>query len=194
MLNRTTFSGHVGCFNRYMLTKLIDSFRYLQVMIFPIPFLALVCAFPQSPQVEPIYLTLQLLDYLPLYFQACKGLSPIRSGILLFGIAFSTPPIAMISGIVVTLTKRYRAQLWLGWVICIVGLVLLGSTHANTPLAKVVGYEVFTGVGFGIVFATTYFPILAPLPLTSIAQALAFFAFLRQFTQVSLSLVFTLYS
>jgi len=90
----------------------------------------------------------------------------------------------MLSGIAVTVTKQYRAQLWMGWIIVIIGLALLGSTHAGTSLAAVIGFEILTGAGFGVVFATTYFPILAPLPLTSVAQALSFFAFLRQFTQV----------
>jgi MFS family permease len=147
MLNRTTLSG------------------YLQVMIFPIPFLALVY-------------------YLPVYLQACKGLSPARSGVILFGVAFSTPPTAIISGIIITVTKQYRAQLWLGWVISIVGLALMGTTHAETSLRTFVGFEILVGAGFGIIFSSTYFPILAPLPLTSAARALAFFAFLRQFFQI----------
>ncbi|KAJ6525735.1 MFS general substrate transporter, partial [Mycena capillaripes] len=147
MLNRTTLSG------------------YLQVMIFPIPFLSLVY-------------------YLPVYLQACKGFSPTRSGVILFGLAFSTPPIAIISGIIITLTKRYRAQLWLGWVISIVGLVLMGTTRADTSLRTFVGFEILVGAGFGIIFSSTYFPVLAPLPLTSAARALAFYAFLRQFFQI----------
>ncbi|KAJ7507866.1 major facilitator superfamily domain-containing protein [Mycena galericulata] len=147
MLNRTTLSG------------------YLQVMIFPIPFLSLVY-------------------YLPLYLQACKGLSPFRSGVVLFGLAFSTPPVAIISGIVITLTKRYRVQLWLGWAISIVGLVLLGTTHSDTSLRTFIGYEILVGAGFGIIFSSTYFPVLAPLSPTSAARALAFYAFLRQFFQM----------
>ncbi|KAJ7075851.1 Mfs1.2 [Mycena belliarum] len=147
MLNRTTLSG------------------YLQVMIFPIPFLSLVY-------------------YLPVYLQACKGLSPTRSGVVLFGVAFSTPPIAVLSGILITLTKRYRPQLWLGWVISIVGLVLMGTTRIDTPLRTFIGFEILAGAGFGIIFSSTYFPVLAPLPVTSAAQALAFYAFLRQFFQI----------
>jgi hypothetical protein len=167
-----------------MLIELVDD-RYLQSMVYPIPFLALVCTYsPLIHQGDAIYPSL-LSDYFPLYFQVCKGTSPIRSGVLLFGIAFSTPPIAILSGIAVTFTKRYRAQLWTGWLIVIVGLVLLGTTHADTSMAKVIGYEIFTGAGFGVVFATSLFPVLAPLPLKSVARALAFFAFLRQFTQVS---------
>jgi len=100
----------------------------------------------------------------------------------------------MLSGIMVTITKRYRSQLWMGcWVIVIIGLALLGSTHADTSLATVIGFEILTGAGFGVVFATSYFPILAPLPLTSVAQALSFFAFFRQFTRVNIYMtVFTL--
>ncbi|KAJ7432347.1 MFS general substrate transporter [Mycena latifolia] len=147
MLNRTTLSG------------------YLQVMIYPIPFLSLVY-------------------YLPVYLQACKGLSPIRSGVVLFGLAFSTPPVAILSGIIITITKRYRAQLWLGWVISVVGLVLMGTTHSDTSLRTFIGFEILVGAGFGIIFSSTYFPVLAPLPITSAAQALAFYTFLRQFFQI----------
>ena len=114
-----------------------------------------------------------------------------KPNFVLFSLA---PPIAMLSGIMVTITKRYRSQLWMGcWVIVIIGLALLGSTHADTSLATVIGFEILTGAGFGVVFATSYFPILAPLPLTSVAQALSFFAFFRQFTRVNIYMtVFTL--
>jgi len=147
MMNWTTISG------------------YIQVAIFPIPFLSLVY-------------------YLPLYFQACKGASPTRSGVLLFGVSFSTPPIAILAGIAVTASKRYRPQLWLGWILIIVGLALLGTTHASTSISKVIGYEFLAGAGFGVVFAATYFPALAPIPITLATPALAFFAFVRQFSQI----------
>lgn len=40
-------------------------------------------------------------------------------------------------------------------------------------------------IGAGIIYAATYFPVLAPLPVAENAHALAFFAYLRSFAAVS---------
>ena len=46
-------------------------------------------------------------------------------------------------------------------------------------------------IGIGALYTTTYFPVLAPLPVTRAAPALAFYNFSRTFAQVcSLSLCF----
>lgn len=90
----------------------------------------------------------------------------------------------IISGIVITVMKRYCTQLWLRWVISIARLVLMGTTHVDTHLRTFIGFEILVGAGFSIIFSSTYFPVLAPLPLESTAWALAFYAFLRQFFQV----------
>lgn len=123
--------------------------------------------------------------YLPIYFQACKGFSPLKSGTVLLPLAFSTAPASIVAGISVSKTGRYRPQLWAGWALAIPALVLIGLAGVQTPMGNIIGYEFLAGIGFGLVFSATYFPVLAPLPLTTIAPALAFFAFLRQFGQVS---------
>ena len=66
----------------------------------------------------------------------------------------------------------------------IIGLVLLSIVQEDTPVTLVIFYEVLAGIGFGVQFAALYFPVLAPLPVTSSAPALAFFTFMRMFSQV----------
>lgn len=127
---------------------------------------------------------------MPLYFQVCKGSSPIKSGVQLFGLSFSAPPFAVIAGISVKVTQRYRPQLWFGWITGIIGMGLLGSTSSTTALATIIGFEIIAGVGFGIIFSCLYFPVLAPLPISSNAFALAFFSFVRIFAQVSKSYLY----
>ncbi|KAK0205831.1 iron permease [Desarmillaria ectypa] len=138
---------------------------YLQTFILPIPFLALVY-------------------YLPLYFQICKGSSPVKSGVQLFGLALPGPTFAVIAGISVKVTQRYRPQIWFGWITEIVGMGLLGSTSSTTAVGTVIGFEIIAGAGFGVVFSSLYFPVLAPLPISSNAHALAFFSFVRVFAQI----------
>ena len=49
-----------------------------------------------------------LLYYMPLYFQVAKNYTPISSGIAIFPFTFTTAPAAVVVGIVITKTGRYR--------------------------------------------------------------------------------------
>lgn len=124
------------------------------------------------------------IDFLPLYFQACKGASPVKAGVELFGLALSVGPVLLITGATIAITKSYRPQLWLAWVLFVLGMGVLSTLHADSPLARAIGFSSFIGVGGGILYAGTYFPVLAPLPATTNAHALAFFAFCRYFAGV----------
>jgi len=127
---------------------------------------------------------LGLLYYLPVYFQACKDASPVRSGIDLFGICYTTVPFGAVFGISVTKTGRYRPQLWLSWVFMLLGAGLLSSVHASTGGAKTIGYSTISGMGIGILTVVTYYPILAPIPLSLNTNAIGLYMFLRYLAQV----------
>lgn len=75
----------------------------------------------------------------------------------------------------------------------IIACGLLTRLQANTSISFAVGYEVIIAVGIGGLSTTTYFPVLAPLPLSANAPALAFFTFLRTFGQVSKTFQFQSY-
>ncbi|KAF7289718.1 MFS general substrate transporter [Mycena indigotica] len=122
--------------------------------------------------------------YLPVYFQACHGSSPTASGVDTFGLGFVIAPSNIVAGITIARTKHYRPQLWLSWIIVMIAAGLLSTLHAESSRARTIGYEVFIGVGIGILTTGTYFPVLAPLPVSENAHALAFFIFTRAFGQV----------
>ena len=124
------------------------------------------------------------VDYLPVYYQACKDASPIASGVDLLGLCFSTGPFSIIIGISVKVTKQYRPQLWLAWCLMLIGMGLTSTVTEDTSRAASIGYQIVVGVGIGIVYSAAYFPVLAPLSVTLNAAALAFFVFLRSFAQV----------
>ena len=62
---------------------------------------------------------------------------------------------------------------------------VLSTLRADNPSIRVIGYPIILGVGCGIQYAATYFPVLAPLPISQNAHALAFFSFCRSFAAVS---------
>ncbi|KAF8548720.1 MFS general substrate transporter [Imleria badia] len=121
--------------------------------------------------------------YLPVYFQACKGASPVLSGV--YSLAFSLlGPAAIVTGITVKVTGRYRLQSWIGWTIIVIAVGLMSTILATDLLSKSVGYAALLGLGAGILTATPMYPIQAPLPVTHNAPALAFMWFLRSFASV----------
>ncbi|KAF9236982.1 MFS general substrate transporter [Melanogaster broomeanus] len=110
-------------------------------------------------------LALCVTYYFPVFFQGCKGASPVI-------------------GLLVKKTGRYRPQIWVGWCILLVGLGLMSTLRANTSPAFAVGFLVIIGIGIGIEYTTMMYPIQAPLPVTQNAPALAFMWFLRSFAGV----------
>ena len=55
----------------------------------------------------------------------------------------------------------------------------------NTNRAHVLGYQALASVGLGPLLTSLPFPILAPLPVSLNANALAFYSFVRYIAMVS---------
>ncbi|KAI0656513.1 iron permease [Cubamyces menziesii] len=123
------------------------------------------------------------IDYLPVYFQATKGASAVGSGVDLFPLCLTIPAFAIATGLSVQIIDRYRPQNYIGWAFIIVGFGVLGILDENSSRAAYIGSQVPLGVGLGIIWISTQFPILAPLPYSNSAHALAFFTFMRCFAQ-----------
>ncbi|TFK80209.1 MFS general substrate transporter, partial [Polyporus arcularius HHB13444] len=125
-----------------------------------------------------------LIYYMPVFFQACLGASPIRSSVDILPVALVMTPFAMLCGIIIKVTQKYRPINYLGWILLIVGFGLVTLLRPESPTAKWAGFQFIAAAGTGIIYASTLFPILAPLPVARNAAAVAFFAFCRSFAQV----------
>ncbi|OSC98516.1 iron permease [Trametes coccinea BRFM310] len=121
--------------------------------------------------------------YLPVYFQACMAASPIHSSVNLFATALVMAPSAIVCGVIVKKTNKYRPANYVGWVLIMIGFGLLSLLKADSSTGAWAGYQVITAVGVGIIWASTVFPILAPVPVMRTASALAFYNFCRTFAQ-----------
>ena len=100
--------------------------------------------------------------YIPTYFQACKGASPVASGVDIFGLAFSIAPFGIIGGLLVLKLHRYRPVLWFFWMVLIAGCGALTTLKVDSSRGAAIGFQVLAGVGLGGISSTTYFPVLAP--------------------------------
>ena len=143
-----------------------------------------VRVFPPGYRALALTLFLSTPDYLPVYFQASLGVSAIRSSVYGFALALTIPPFGILTGLSVQIINRYRPQNYFGWMFIIVGFGVLSTLDEHSSRAAYIGSQIPLAVGLGIVWISTQFPILAPLPFSNSAHALSFFTFIRCFAQV----------
>ncbi|KAJ7709506.1 MFS general substrate transporter [Mycena rosella] len=118
----------------------------------------------------------------PTWFQSVRTASPIQSGLYFLPMMITISPSAILEGILVAKTGRYRIITLIGWVSMILGLGLFIDLRISTSLGLIIFYQLVLGVGIGFLYATTFI-VLAPLPLSKNASAVSLLVFMRTFPQ-----------
>ncbi|RDB31043.1 Efflux pump FUS6 [Hypsizygus marmoreus] len=127
--------------------------------------------------------SISMIYFMPVYFQACCGASPLTAGVDMLSTGLVIAPWALACGASISILKKYRPALILGWIFMIVGFGLLSTLKADSSLGAWVGFQFIISAGIGIYYPGTIFPILAPLPVSYTAAMLAFLAYLCSFGQ-----------
>ncbi|KAF7310072.1 Iron permease [Mycena indigotica] len=127
--------------------------------------------------------SIALIYYLPVYYQACFGASPIRSAVDFLPSGLLTAPFAFFAGVATAILKKYRPVQWFAWVFCVFGYGLFSLQRADSPQHLWLGLQIPLCVGLGMLFSCPVFPILAPLHPSRAASALALWTFTRSFFQ-----------
>ncbi|EIW57867.1 Mfs1.1 [Trametes versicolor FP-101664 SS1] len=127
--------------------------------------------------------SISIIYYLPVYFQACKIDSPIRSSVHALATTLIASPFSIICGVLVKGSNKYRPANYIGWALTLIGVGLLTMLKADASTGQWVGFQILAAAGFGMIWASTVFPILAPVPVTRVAPALACYNFCRTFAQ-----------
>ncbi|KAH8203347.1 hypothetical protein TruAng_002442 [Truncatella angustata] len=126
-----------------------------------------------------------LTYYLPLFFQASRGLSPTDAGLYLLGFALPSPVFSFFSGFVVTKTGHYIVWLLTGGSILTVGAGLLSTlTIDNSPLRKIIGFEFLASAGFGLAVQQPLVAIRNVLVAEDMPMGNALFVFSQAFGTV----------
>ncbi|KAI0741189.1 iron permease [Earliella scabrosa] len=121
--------------------------------------------------------------YLPVYFQACKDASPLLSGVYVLPVTLPCAFVALVAGIVIKKTEKYRPINFAGWILMLIGFGLCTLLKAGSPMAVWVIIQLVVSSGLGIIWGVTVFPILAAIRVERFASAIAFWNFLRTFAQ-----------
>ncbi|OKL59583.1 hypothetical protein UA08_05245 [Talaromyces atroroseus] len=87
--------------------------------------------------------------YLPIWFQAVKGASPVRSGIMNLPLLISNVVAAIISGVAVTMIGYYTPFMLLSSTLTAISYGLMTLFKPDTPQPTWIGYQILTGFGIG---------------------------------------------
>jgi EmrB/QacA subfamily drug resistance transporter len=124
-----------------------------------------------------------ILYYLPLYYEAVKGFTPIVAGIALFPQTFTVAPAAAIVGTVIAKTGKYQWAIWAGWFLCTFGNGLLIYLKADTKTVAWIFLNLVGGIGTGMLFPAMAITTQAAAQSKDAAYASTIFSFLRAFGQ-----------
>ncbi|QRV85622.1 major facilitator superfamily transporter [Ceratobasidium sp. AG-Ba] len=98
------------------------------------------------------FLTVVQVFYLPTFYQTVYGYSAVKSGAMILPIVLVQTAVSTLSGIIISLTGRYRELILCGWATWAIGLGLITTFNAHTSLAKQIGYSIIVGLGVGQTF------------------------------------------
>lgn len=94
--------------------------------------------------------------YLPIWFQAIKGVTATKSGIMSLPLILGLVIVSIIGGALITIFGYYTPFMILSSILMSIGAGLLTTLKTDSGHGKWIGYQAMTGfgVGFGMVWIT----------------------------------------
>ena len=136
-----------------------------------------------------------LVYYLVLYFQGAIQNAPLRAAMNAFPLAFTLTPSAIVCALLINKTRRYLWSVWLGWILCTVGVGTMILLDYDSDKAVYSGLQVAPGIGTGFLLSALAVPLQASMTVddTGVATGtLVFFRAVGSVVGVSLGLaIFT---
>jgi hypothetical protein len=117
--------------------------------------------------------------YLPLYFQACLGATPILSGVYTLATALSLSFTSMFTGVFIKKTGKYLPPIFVGLAFMTLGYGLFIDLDAHSSWAKIILYQIVAGIGVGPLFQAPLIALQSLVPGRDIAAATSTFQFVR---------------
>ncbi|KAK8039526.1 major facilitator superfamily domain-containing protein [Apiospora rasikravindrae] len=120
-----------------------------------------------------------LAYFLPVYFQAVRGASPLLSGVYFLPFALAIIPFGGLAGAFLSKTGWYRPLHWAGFALSAIGAGLFSTLRAGSSQAAWIGFQILAAGGTGLLFTATLPSTLAALPESDVAAATAAYSFVR---------------
>ncbi|KAG9792244.1 MFS-type transporter grgE [Exophiala dermatitidis] len=118
-----------------------------------------------------------LLYYLPIYFQATRGVSAAKSGIDNLPLVLGASLFTIVSGGLLTVWGQYVPLMAFGAILASVGSGLIYTFEINTNSGKWIGYQALVGIGLGLIFQIPVIvgqAVVKPSDLSSVSAMILF--------------------
>ncbi|PIG79299.1 macrolide phosphotransferase k [Aspergillus arachidicola] len=122
--------------------------------------------------------------FLPIYFQAVRGVSVMRSGINTLPVFAGVLPFAILGGILLSKLGRYKPLHFLGFIPLTIAMGLFSLLNANSSTAAWVCFQLLCSVGAGLLSGITLPAMQAPLDESLVAVTTGVWSFARGFGSV----------
>jgi Major Facilitator Superfamily len=119
--------------------------------------------------------------YIPLWFQAIKGTTPVKSGIDTIPMVLGLVVMSILSGIIVGRVGYYTQFLYLGTLFMSVGAGLLTTLKADSPHEKWIPYQALLGFGVGMGMQQSNLAVQRCLPNRDVPVGTAVIFFFQTF-------------
>jgi hypothetical protein len=106
--------------------------------------------------------------FLPLYFQAVLGATPILSGVYLLPTALSLSFLSAFTGFFIKKTGQYLPMIWFGMFMMTLGFGLFIDFDVNSSWAKIIIFQIIAGIGVGPNFQSPLIALQSLVPVSSI--------------------------
>ena len=117
--------------------------------------------------------------FLPLYFQAVLGATPLLSGVYLFPFVMSLSFVSVSTGVFIRKTGRYREPIWFGMTFLVLGFGLYINLPAYPSWPRLIIFQIIAGIGVGPNFQAPLIALQSKIKPRDIAAATATFGFTR---------------
>ena len=126
--------------------------------------------------------------YLPLYFQAVLGATPLLSGVYLFPFVISLSLVSAATGVFIRKTGQYLPPIWFGLVFMTLGFGLYINFPDYPSWPRIIIFQIIAGIGAGPNFQAPLIALQSLVSPRDIATATATFGFVRNLS-TSISVV-----
>ena len=122
-----------------------------------------------------------LIYWLPIWFQAIKGASAFKSGIMCIPMVLALVLANILTGVGTTAIGYYTPFYYGGVIFAAVGAGLLTTFETTTNHEKWIGYQVIYGFGIGLGMQQALITVQAVLPLKDVPTGTALVMFMQTF-------------
>lgn len=133
----------------------------------------LVCFFHAIAYISAVF-------YLPLYFQAVLGATPLQSGVWILALAVPLAVASVVSGLAILKTGHYLGLIIGGMLFLTLALGLFIDLRDYRSWSRIIIYQIIASLGMGPVFQAPIVALQTRLEPRDIASGTAAFQFLRQ--------------